>query len=51
MYIARIKIDYGKNNKNIFYEVNKWHKLFKYEGKECRWRIKESGIKEFVLGN
>lgn len=51
MYIARIKIDYGKNNKNIFYEVNKWHKLFKYEGKECRWRIKESGIIEFVLGN
>ena len=51
MYIARIKIDFGSNNKNEYYKKDKWIELFKYKDKTCNWRMKENGIIEFIIGN
>lgn len=50
MYIARIKISWGENNKNKHYENNKWYDLFEYNDKVCKWRMNDHGIFEFIIG-
>jgi len=50
MYLARIKISWGENNRNDYYEYDKWYDLFEYNDKICRWRMKSNGIFEFAIG-
>ena len=38
------------NIDNTFYEKNKWKKLFKYNNKNCFWRITKDNYIEYALG-
>lgn len=51
MYIARIKIKLKEEYDNIYYEKNKWMECFMYKDKICKWRFKENGIIDFIIGN
>ena len=50
MYIARIKIKLEENNEDRYYEKGKWFELFEYKDKKCKWRIKDNGVIDFILG-
>ena len=50
LYLVRIKIDWGENNKNEYYKTNEWYELFKHNDKVCKWKIDEKGMMEFALG-
>ena len=50
MYIARIKIKLEENNEDRYYEKRKWFELFEYKDKKCKWRIKDNGVIDFILG-